>query len=127
MSTGQNGPFIRYSGISPERLLEWVSDSVPFVFDPAFEDALPGRRWLQILRKARDRPPLISDLYGYFELCLSSHFATAGSFVPTDVDLAIREKLWGFVHSEGVLGEMWLRTREIQEWDESPVSNRRVI
>jgi hypothetical protein len=119
-------PVIRYSGISPERLLEWVGASVPWIFDLRLEDSHPRAGWLGILKQARVRLPELSDLYGYFDLCVASHFATVGSFVPTDVDLAIREKLWGFVHSEDVLEHLWERVAAFREWDETPVSNRRV-
>lgn len=126
MSGEGKRPVIRYSGISPERLLEWVEGSVPFVFELERAATDSGSGWLGILRSARGRLPEISDLYGYFDLCLASHFATVGSFVPTDVDLAIRDKLWTFVHNEAVLGEMWARACAFQGWDEAPVSNRRV-
>jgi len=79
---------------------------------------------IRILKSAVTQLPSESDLFDYFDLCLSSHFATVGSFVPTDVDLAIREKLWGFVHSDQVLEPLWMRTAELLTWDERLVSNR---
>jgi hypothetical protein len=118
------GPTIRYSGISPDRLLQWVLESAPYVFEIPDAGAHPEMGWLSILRGAQLQLPDLTDLYGYFDLCLAAHFSTVGSFVPTDVDLAIREKLWSFVHSGEVLGHLWSRVRDFHDWDESRVSNR---
>ena len=65
-----------------------------------------------------------SDLWSYFQLCIASHFATVGTFVPTDVDLSIRQKLWSHVHHPQAFDPMWESVREFQSWDESPVSRR---
>jgi len=65
-----------------------------------------------------------SDLWDYFQLCLASHFATVGTFVPTDVDLSIRQKLWSHVHQEQAFDPMWKAVQDFHGWDESPVSRR---
>jgi hypothetical protein len=73
--------------IAPANLLELVRNTAPFLFggDP------PPQRYLRLLRDFDGRPLSAS---GYYEFCLAAHWATAGTFVPTDVDNAIRWKLW---------------------------------
>ncbi|NDG85513.1 MAG: hypothetical protein EBX52_10845, partial [Proteobacteria bacterium] len=118
-------PSFRNSGISSSQLLEWVRSTAPFLFegDPKrFDPSQCG--YALVLRDAANRPPDDSDLWGYFELCVSAHFATVGTFVPTDVDIAIREKLWSFVHSDPVFSPLWAVTRRFIGWNETPVSKR---
>ncbi len=115
------GPKFRHSGIRSKTLIELVRNTAPFVFDePAFDSHPYG----VVLRKADQSPPDESDLHAYFDLCLASHFATVGTFVPTDVDIAIREKLWSGVHDETAFAPMWSRVQEFLSWDETPVSKR---
>jgi hypothetical protein len=127
------GPRFRHSGIRSRTLLELVKNTAPFLFDPI--PAIPAEKrigpevcepYLRILGHAVIAPPEESDLHAYFDLCLASHFVTVGTFVPTDVDLAIREKLWSGVHDESAFVPMWERVREFLEWDETPVSRRHV-
>lgn len=103
--------------ISPQLLLEQVRGSVPFLFGGP-EPAGPRLRYLRVLR-AYDGRRL--DAPGYYELCLCAHWATAGSFLPTDVDNAIRWKLWQDVQP----GLIELQARLVLEsgtWDYSPVT-----
>jgi hypothetical protein len=117
------GPKFRHSGIRSKTLLELVRNTAPFVFE---DDAFESHPYGEILRTADKNPPDESDLHAYFDLCLASHFATVGTFVPTDVDLAIREKLWSFVHDESAFAPMWNRAQEFLTWDERLVSMRLV-
>ena len=55
------------------------------------------------------------------------HFATVGTFVPTDVDLAIRSKLWQTVQNDRHLGPLFENVQEFKTWDDSPVSKRFVF
>ncbi|MBI3551434.1 MAG: hypothetical protein HY077_02850 [Elusimicrobia bacterium] len=73
--------------ISPANLLEQVRNAAPFLF----KGPDPEPRYLRLLRVYDGRALSARD---YYELCLCAHWATAGSFVPTDVDNAIRFKLW---------------------------------
>jgi hypothetical protein len=84
--------FERRRGISPETLLGLVRNTAPFIF----ETESPAADELLYLRRLRDYKGegLEDDQAGYFLLCLCAHWATAGTFVPTDVDNAIRLKLW---------------------------------
>ena len=78
------------TAISPELLLEQVRSASGWLFaGPEPEGA--SFRYIRVLRGAEGRE---LNALGYYELCLCAHWATAGSFVPTDVDNAIRWKLW---------------------------------
>jgi hypothetical protein len=118
-------PQLRKPGISPAALLEGVANTAPFLFEgpPLFEKG-EGLGFLKILLQARDRLPDEHDLWDYFDLCLSAHFATVGTFVPTDVDLAIRQKLWAGIQAESAFDPMWNRVLEMRDWSEEGVSTR---
>lgn len=60
----------------------------------------------------------------YFQLCLAAHFATAATFVPTDVDTKIRGILWREERDRDVLRAMCDYALGAAEWDLSPVSRR---
>ena len=122
-------PLVRGHSIPAETLLGQVQNTAPFLFATddasAFLIQSTGETgYLEILRAALATPVSDSDLWSYYDLCLASHFATVGTFVPTDVDLAIRLKLWSGVHHEGAFLPMWNRIQEFHEWDESFVSKR---
>lgn len=95
--------------------------TAPFLF-PGPEPAGPRLRYLRVLRGydgARPSAP------GYYELCLCAHWATAGTFLPTDVDNGIRWKLW----QDAQPGLLELQARLVLEaggWDYTPVTARRV-
>jgi hypothetical protein len=126
-----------YRGIPVETLLELVKNTAPFVFadlktadlnNP--DEQLP--EYIQKLREfnelpAADRAAWGEDLWHYFELAFSAHFASVGTFVPTDVDLAIREKLWKFVHHPQAWSPLWQLIQRSLQWDESFVSKRVVV
>ena len=130
--TDSKRPLIKHSGVQSSVLIDLVKNTAPFLFEEASakssvpSDADPAFRYIAILRAALMDPPAESDLWSYFELCIASHFATVGTFVPTDVDVAIREKLWSYVKSEASFIPMWERVSEFKNWDESRVSNRQV-
>jgi hypothetical protein len=76
--------------ISPSNLLDQVRNTAPFLFEGAAPTAGP-RRYIRLLRDYDGRA--LSGAQ-YYEFCLAAHWATAGTFVPTDVDNAIRWRLW---------------------------------
>ncbi len=80
-------------GITPVLLLSQIENTVPFLFADAFgeDSAQPHVSFLRSLRRGDSE---VADHLEYFRLCLAAHHATVGSFVPTDVDNAIRSKLW---------------------------------
>ena len=106
--------------ISPALLLEQVRGAAPFLFDGP-EPAGPERRYLRVLRAwSGARPTALA----YFELCLCAHWATAGSFLPTDVDNAIRWRLWQEAQP-GLVAEQARLVLEAAGWDYAPVTARR--
>lgn len=74
-------------GIAVTALQTLVKNTAPFIFDLK---STASTRYIEILSNEN------SDLSSvqYYEFCIAAHFATVGTFVPTDVDMAIREKLW---------------------------------
>ena len=65
------------------------------------------------------------NLSEYFHICLSAHWATAGTFVPTDVDNQIRQKLWKHKTIKKHIEKMAQLTIEAWSWDYSPMTNRK--
>ena len=60
----------------------------------------------------------------YFQLCIAAHWATAGTFVPTDVDTKIRGILWRESPDRDTLRAMCDYALDAARWDLSPVSRR---
>jgi hypothetical protein len=105
--------------IVPTLLIEQVRMAAPFLFlGPEPEG--PAFRYLRVLR-AYDGGRLTA--LGYYELCLCAHWATAGSFVPTDVDNGIRWKLWQDCQP-GLIEEQAKLVLESLSWDYAPVTAR---
>lgn len=87
--------------IAVETLVEQVRSAAPFLFagdapaPPAslLDAAAAPRGWLQVVRHASY---VAADLApeAYFIVCLASHHASVGTFVPTDVDSNVRGHLW---------------------------------
>ncbi len=105
--------------ISPDLLVEQVKSAAPFLFDGP-EPAGHALRYLRVLRAydGRRLNPL-----EYYELCLCAHWATAGSFVPTDVDNGIRWKHWQEIQP-GLIEEQARLVLEAGTWDYAPVTAR---
>jgi hypothetical protein len=115
-----------WAGIPPSLLLEQVANTAPFLFADDFVPAADEPH-LALLRRARERiassrnwEKLLS-LEDYFELCLAAHHATVATFVPTDVDVHIREKLWRRAEATDVRLAMAATVLRSRRW-----SNRRV-
>src|SRR5690349_10572914 len=81
-------------GVSPKILLDQIHVTVPYLLNEKFPNENSfGYFWT--LKNTRE---LLQRLGGavdfdhaqYYRLCLSAHYATVGSFVPTDVDNQIR-------------------------------------
>lgn len=103
--------------ISPQLLVEQVKSAAPFLFGGP-EPAGAGLRYLRVLR-AYDGREL--NALEYYELCLCAHWATAGSFVPTDVDNGIRWKHWQEIQP-GLVEEQAKLVLEALTWDYAPVT-----
>ena len=103
--------------IIPTLLIEQVRTAAPFLFTGP-EPVGPAFRYLRVLR-AYDGGRLTA--LAYYELCLCAHWATAGSFVPTDVDNGIRWKHWQDVQP-GLVEEQAKLVVEALSWDYAPVT-----
>jgi hypothetical protein len=108
-------------GIEPALLVSQVRTGAPYVLATDW-DAAPERAYLRYLKEYDGRE---LDVVAYFKLCLSAHWATAGCFVPTDVDNTIRYKLWKL---EGAAPDERLAMADAViaslAWDYSPVTAR---
>lgn len=115
-------------GISPTILVNQVKNTIPFLFER--EPVTASYLATLLATDAAVRGAQIDGIEWapshseYFRLCLSAHWATVGSFVPTDVEHPIRFKLWnpGLAISE--LDSMVRVVIESLKWDFKPVSNR---
>src|SRR5688500_16620868 len=79
-------------GIAPDLLLSQVRNTMPYLF--AQEDAAVAFPPAAVLRDFASRVDEPLSHFEYFRLCLSSHYLTCATPVPTDVDNQIRRKLW---------------------------------
>lgn len=109
-------------GITPDILLEHVRNTVPYLVSP---EAAPAQApYLKTIQLARGDTPL--SHVEYFRLCVSAHFSTVSSFVPTDVDNQIRFKLWHPALPQDELLAMSAIACEAIDWDMTELSRRYV-
>lgn len=131
MSTSKEPALPR--GIAPKTLIELVQSTAPFLFAPGWLDThvleAPARaphlvRLLQVYAQleAGQEPSLSHG--AYFALCVSAHFATVTTFVPTDVDNQIRQKLWPASLPLETALEMKRLVLEARGWDIQALSRR---
>jgi hypothetical protein len=124
--TQDKRPQYQSAHIQPDALLKAVQNTAPFLFEALKpEGRKPQFSYIGVLNHPDEG--LEYDLWNYFRLCIASHFATVGTFVPTDVDLSIRQKLWSNVHHVQGFEPMWKSVQEFHQWDESYVSKRFVV
>lgn len=103
-----------YGAISAELLISQVKNTAPWIFDN-FQTP-----YTKIVTEAQESPP--RNHLEYFKLCMGAHYSSVASFVPTDVDIQIRQKLWSdTVQTHLAMAELVF---ESLHWDFSPVSNR---
>jgi hypothetical protein len=115
------------SGIAPNILLKNVENTAPFLFKGALNTLGSERAFLAKLVFYKKNLNLLKniDLTEYFHICLSAHWATAGTFVPTDVDNQIREGLWKHGEIGRHIEKMARLTIAAWTWDYSQVTNRK--
>ena len=116
-----NAGFPLRRGVAPDLLVSQVRNTAPFLFEPGAALSGPKRTYLRELL-AYDGGEL--GHRDYFRLCLCAHWATAGTYVPTDVDNAIRLKHWKMDEAQGQLGAMVGDVLEAASWDYLPVTAR---
>lgn len=130
--------------IGPRTLLGLVQQTAPWLFSgphaadaPPADPALPlveqgagPLGWWRILgAAARLEPrshPAPEERSDYFALCLAAHFASAATYVPTDVDSKIRRALWLEAVGTGELPRMRALAFASAGWDLGLVSARQV-
>lgn len=105
-------------GIEPAALLSLVDNTASFLFTPKFE-TLP---YVQTLASARTAASL--NHLEYFRLCLSAHYGTVATFVPTDVDNQIRKHLWDENLPLATTDAMAALVLESHAWEFRPVTTR---
>jgi hypothetical protein len=110
-------------GVTPPILLEQVRNTVPFALHPDFEPALP---YLNTLRAVQSAPEAPLSHFDYYRLCLSAHYTTVASYVPTDVDQQIRFRLWDPALPLATLTQMAELVLSVRDWDTRPLSRREI-
>lgn len=113
-------------GIAPNILLKDVENTAPFLFQGELLTNLDNHAYLLRLIDAKRNLKSLNhlNLSEYFYLCLAAHWATAGTFVPTDVDKQIRQGLWKHNSIHKHIIKMAELTIESLTWDYSQVSRR---
>lgn len=82
-------------GIAPELLLSQVKNTMPYLFEEAVTATPLGKLPpALVLRHYAESEGTPLGHFEYFRLCVSSHFLSCATPVPTDVDNQIRQKLW---------------------------------
>lgn len=116
-----NAGFPLRRGVAPDLLVSQVRNTAPFIFEPGADLSGPKRAYLRELLAYDGREVGHRD---YFRLCLCAHWATAGTFVPTDVDNAIRMKHWKMDEAQGLMEAMADDVLEAATWDYRLVTAR---
>lgn len=121
-------------GISPELLLSQVKNTMPYLFDSDVTESSLGSfvPTVVVTSYARDLARATSEggsepslnHFDYFRLCLSAHYLTCATPVPTDVDNQIRFKLWPAHLPLEVALQMSQWVLESRSWDFTQVSRR---
>jgi hypothetical protein len=131
--------------VGPRTLVGLVATAAPYLFDgsDARASLVPPHRgerlcdglderfgWWTALFAAHLVPaatePTPKERVDYFALCLAAHFASAGTYVPTDVDAKIRHAAWFEELPEEERRQMAQLALGLARWDVSPVSARLV-
>jgi hypothetical protein len=129
--------------IGPKNLLMLVRNTAPYLFDGSVpslplppvtsgarldEHARHQLGWWSVLLNAgglaATSEPTPSQWTDYFALCVSAHFATVATYVPTDVDTKIRDHFWFLDQPADERARMRDFTIGLAAWDLRPVSTR---
>lgn len=118
---------LELSGIAPNLLLKDVENTAPFLFKG--EVNLEGKDRAYLAKLVFYKKNLNSlkyiNLAEYFHICMAAHWATAGTFVPTNVDNQIREGLWKHKDILGHIDRMARITIDSWLWNYEQVTNRK--
>ncbi|MEX2207400.1 MAG: hypothetical protein WEF50_14320 [Myxococcota bacterium] len=126
--------------IGPRTLLGLVENTAPWLFARTAgevgeassarpsEVAAGPEQWRAILRAGEQLEPSPEpkpeQRTDYFALCLAAHFASAATYVPTDVDSKIRRALWHEAVGTDQLPRMRRLALGLVRWDLRAVSAR---
>lgn len=115
------------NGIAPNLLLKDVEVTAPWLFQGEISTEGEKKEYLKKLVFYKKNLKLLGhiNLTEYFYLCMSAHWATAGTFVPTNVDNQIREGLWRHGEVGRHIEKMARITIESWLWDYEDVTNRK--
>lgn len=116
--------------IDPRLLVDQVKNTVPFVFEPGFEPSprAPHLRALRAFDVSGEIPGVdLQSPEGLYYLNLCAHHASVAGFVPTDVDVHIRQKMWQPTLSSDSLRRMVESVIESAQWSERQVSSRGLV
>ncbi len=118
---------LEISGIAPNLLLKDIENTAPFIFKGEIQTDGKERAYLAKLIHYKKNLNLLKhlDLTEYFYLCMSAHWSTAGTFVPTNVDNQIREGLWKHGQAGAHMDRMARITIDSWNWDYQQVTNRK--
>ena len=112
-------------GIAPELLLSQVKNTMPYLFEEAVSESPLGDFVpAHILREFAATTPAELSHFEYFRLCLSAHYLTCATPVPTDVDRQIRHTLWPSQLSLEEALQMADLVLASRKWDFTQVSTR---
>jgi hypothetical protein len=114
-------------GIAPNLLLKDVENTAPFLFEGEIQTEGKDRAYLAKLVFYKKNLSNLKhiNLTEYFHLCMAAHWATAGTFVPTNVDNQIREGLWKHKDIQAHIDWMAKITIDSWGWNYEQVTNRK--
>jgi hypothetical protein len=118
---------LELSGIAPNLLLKDVEVTAPFLFKGEINLEGKDRAYLAKLVFYKKNLNALKhiNLTEYFHICMAAHWATAGTFVPTNVDNQIREGLWKHKETPGHIDRMARITIDSWTWNYEQVTNRK--
>lgn len=118
---------LQISGIAPNLLLKDIEVTAPFLFKGEINLEGKDRAYLAKLFFYKKNLNALKhiNLTDYFHLCMAAHWATAGTFVPTNVDNQIREGLWKHQEIQGHIERMGRLTIDSWGWNYEDMTNRK--
>lgn len=118
---------LELTGIAPNLLLKDVEITAPFLFKGEINLEGKERAYLSklVFYKKNLNALKYINLSEYFYLCMAAHWATAGTYVPTNVDNQIREGLWKHKEIGGHIEKMARITIDSWNWNYEEVTNRK--
>lgn len=118
---------LELSGIAPNLLLKDIEVTAPYIFKGEINLEGKDRAYLEklVFYKKNLNSLKHLNLTEYFHLCMSAHWATAGTYVPTNVDNQIREGLWKHKETAVHIERMARITIDSWRWNYEEVTNRK--